>query len=101
MSGGILVCYEKIMGNVYKQCQSCGMPMNQDKNGGGWEKDGTLSKMYCSSCYQYGKFTRPNISVKEMQSLVDTVLKNEMKRWKLFRWLAVQQIPKLERWKIK
>jgi hypothetical protein len=57
--------------------------------------------MYCSSCYQDGKFTKPNLSVKDMQSLVDTVLKNEMKRWKLFRWLAVQQIPKLERWKIK
>ena len=87
------------MGKKYKQCQSCGMPMKQDKNGGGSEKDGTLSTMYCSSCYQDGTFTQPNLSVKDMQSLVNAVLKNEMKRWKVFRWLAVQQIPKLQRWK--
>jgi len=57
--------------------------------------------MYCSSCYEHGIFKRPNISLQEMQKLVDDVLKNEMKWWKIFRWLAVSQIPKLERWKNK
>lgn len=89
------------MKKEYKQCQSCGMPLKQDKKGGGSEKDGTLSKMYCSSCYQDGVFKRPNLSLKEMQKLVDDVLKNEMKWWKIFRWLAVKQIPTLERWKRK
>ena len=87
------------MEKVYTQCQSCGMPLKKDKQGGGSEKDGTLSTMYCSSCYQAGVFTRPNISVEEMQKLVDGVLKNEMKWWKLFRWLATNQIPRLARWK--
>ena len=84
---------------TYKQCQSCGMPMNQDIKGGGSEKDGTLSKMYCSSCYENGAFKKPDMTLQEMQKLVDDVLKNEMKFPKIFRWLAVRQIPKLARWK--
>ena len=84
---------------TYKQCQSCGMPLKRDSQGGGSEKDGTISKRYCSSCYRDGLFTRPNISLQEMQKLVDTVLKNEMKWRKLFRWFAVRQIATLERWK--
>jgi len=89
------------MEKVYTQCQSCGMPLKKDKKGGGSEKDGTLSTMYCSSCYQDGVFTRSNISVAEMQHLVDGVLKKEMHWWKLFRWLATSQIPRLARWKKK
>ena len=87
------------MKKIYKQCQSCGMPLKKDKNGGGSEKNGTINKMYCSSCYQNGEFTRPNITLQEMQKIVDDVLKNEMKWWKIFRWLAVAQISQLERWK--
>jgi len=87
------------MEKTYKQCQSCGMPLQRDPQGGGSEKDGTRSKMYCSSCYKDGAFTRPDISLQEMQKLVDGVLKNEMKWWRLFRRLAVKQIASLERWK--
>ena len=87
------------MEKTYKQCQSCGMPMKQDKKGGGSEKNGTLSKMYCSSCYEGGAFKSPNMTLQEMQKLVDDVLKNEMKFPKIFRWLAVKQIPRLARWK--
>jgi len=87
------------MEKIYKQCQSCGMPLKKDKKWGGSEKDGTLSKMYCSSCYQDGCFKKPNLSLGEMQKLVDDVLKNEMKWRRIFRWLAISQIPRLERWK--
>ncbi len=87
------------MEKIYIQCQSCGMPLREDKNGGGTEEDGSLSKMYCSSCYENGEFKRPQISLEEMQKIVDDVLKNEMKWWKIFRWLAVRQIQKLERWR--
>ena len=89
------------MKKVYKQCQSCGMPLKMDKKGGGSEKDGTLSTMYCSSCYEHGTFKRPHITLQEMQKLVDTILKKEMKWFRLFRWLAVKQIARLERWKRK
>lgn len=85
------------MEKTYKQCQSCGMPFKKDKKGGGSEKDGKISKMYCSSCYENGEFKRPHITVQEMQKLVDEVLRKEMKWRKLFRWLAVTQIPRLAR----
>jgi ribosomal protein S26 len=85
------------MKKEYKQCQSCGMPLKKDKKGGGSEKDGTISKIYCSSCYDNGEFKRPHITVQEMQNLVDEVLRKEMKWWKIFRRLAIAQIPSLER----
>ncbi len=87
------------MEKIYKQCQACGMPLKQDKQGGGSEADGTISKMYCSSCYENSAFKKPDMTVEQMQTLVDDVLKNEMKFPKIFRWLAVRQIPKLARWK--
>ena len=31
--------------------------------------------MYCSSCYENGEFKRPLLTLKEMQKLVDEVLK--------------------------
>jgi hypothetical protein len=89
------------MPKTYKQCQSCGMPLKIDTKGGGSEKDGTLSKMYCSSCYENGAFKRPDLTVKEMQQLVDDILKKEIKFPSIFRWLAVMQIPRLARWKTK
>lgn len=87
------------MEKIYKQCQSCGMPLKKDEKWGGSEKDGTFSKMYCSSCYQDGGFKNPHMTLQEMQNLVDEVLKNEMGWWKFFRWLAIKQISKLARWK--
>jgi hypothetical protein len=43
----------------YKLCQSCGFPLKKDKKGGGTEKDGSVSKKYCSMCYETGKFLTP------------------------------------------
>ncbi len=75
------------------------MPLKHDSQGGGTEQDGTRSSMYCSSCYQHGVFTQPEMTVSEMQRFVDGVLKDEMGWWKAFRYLAVRQIPTLVRWK--
>lgn len=36
------------MAKVYKNCQSCGMPLKKSPNDGGTNKDGTISTMYCS-----------------------------------------------------
>lgn len=87
------------MKSAYKQCQSCGMPLKKDRQGGGLEADGSRSRMYCSSCYDDGKFKQPGMSMQQMQQLVDGVLKNEMKWPSFLRWLAVRQIPQLIRWK--
>lgn len=51
----------------YKNCQSCGMPLKRDEQGGGTEADGSKSAMYCSHCYQNGRFVLPDITVEQTQ----------------------------------
>lgn len=86
--------------NEYKFCQSCGFPLKKDKKGGGTEMNVTKSKMYCSMCYENGKFlTPPEIdTAKKMQAFcIQEMKKDGMNA--LFAWLATRTIPKLERWK--
>jgi len=83
---------------VYKNCQSCGMPLTKDEKGGGTEADGSKSKMYCSRCYENGKFTKPDITVNQMQELVRNKIK-EMGFPGFLSGFFVKGIPKLERWK--
>ena len=82
----------------YKNCQSCGMPLSKDENGGGTEKDGTQSRMYCSHCYENGEFTLPNLTVNQMQQRV----KEKIVEFGMPKFIAAfftRNIPKLERWK--
>ncbi|MEK6266506.1 MAG: zinc ribbon domain-containing protein [Clostridium sp.] len=82
----------------YKNCQSCGMPLNKDKKGGGSEKNGNKSSTYCSFCYEDGKFISPNISVDDMKGIVVSKM-IEMKFPKFIAKIFAKNIHKLERWK--
>ena len=87
------------MQKVYKNCQSCGMPLNRDEKGGGTNSDGTKSVMFCSHCYQQGAFTKPNMTMDEMKHLV----KGKLKEFGIPGFLTpifTRHIPTLERWKI-
>ena len=86
------------MEKSYKNCQSCGMPLKRDEEGGGTNADGTKSIMYCSRCYQNGEFIQPDMTVDEMKELV----KGKLKEFGFPGFLAAfftKGIPKLERWK--
>jgi len=88
------------MTQTYKNCQSCGMPLKKDEKGGGTNADGSKSKMYCSHCYENGKFTMPDITVDQMKERV----KGKLKEFRIPGFLAgffTKGIPKLERWKSK
>ncbi len=37
------------------------MPMKQDLQKGGTEKDGSKNNKYCSYCYKEGEFTSPEV----------------------------------------
>ncbi|MBO9566364.1 MAG: zinc ribbon domain-containing protein, partial [Niastella sp.] len=63
------------MERVYKNCQSCGMPMKRDERGGGTNADGSRNAMYCSHCYEAGRFTVRNITVEDMKVQVRGKLK--------------------------
>lgn len=82
-------------------CQSCGMPLKSDPNGGGTEANGSKSKMYCSYCYQNGKFTQPNITAAQMQDFVKGKMREMGFFMKLMAPMFVKGIPQLERWKIR
>jgi hypothetical protein len=81
----------------YKNCQSCGMPLSKDANGGGTEADGTRSPMYCSHCYKDGKFTAPDMTLDQMIELV----RKRMKEMHIPGFLGsffTRKIPELRRW---
>jgi hypothetical protein len=88
------------MEKVFKFCQSCGMPLKKDVNGGGLNADGSKSAMYCSYCYQDGKFTRPDFTAGQMQQRVKEKMK-EMGFPGFLTGFFTSGIPKLERWRTK
>ncbi len=84
----------------YTFCQSCGFPLKKDKKGGGTEEDGSISKKYCSMCFEKGKFLTPSEidTAKKMQHFcMQEMKKDGMNRF--FAWLATRLIPQLERWR--
>lgn len=74
------------------------MPLKRDEKGGGTNADGTKSTMYCSNCYQDGKFTLPNLTVVQMKERVKGILK-EYGFPGFLAGFFTKGIPKLERWK--
>ncbi|MCJ7467241.1 MAG: zinc ribbon domain-containing protein [Maribacter sp.] len=74
------------------------MPLKKDDKGGGTNKDGSKSTLYCSKCYVDGQFSLPDITVGEMQQRV----KGKLKEFGFPGFMAgffTKGIPKLERWK--
>ena len=88
------------METVYKNCQSCSMPLKRDEHRGGTNANGSKSTMYCSKCYESGSFKNPNMTVDEMKTLV----KGKLKEFGFPGFIAgmfTKGIPNLERWKNK
>lgn len=80
-----------------QNCQSCGMPLNKDVQGGGTEADGSKSVKYCSLCYRGGQFLQPDFTVEEMQEhCIGKLQEKGMPRF--MGWLFTRSLPKLERW---
>ena len=86
------------MNKAYKNCQSCGMPLKRDEQGGGTNADGSKSTVYCSHCFQRGEFVLMNITAEEMQARVREKL-SEMGFPRFVAGLFTRGIPKLERWR--
>jgi len=80
-------------------CQSCGMPLKKDPQGGGTNADGSRNAEYCSYCYQSGAFTSPEIrTAADMQRFCLGKLK-EMGTPATLAWLMTRNIPRLKRWR--
>jgi hypothetical protein len=83
---------------TYKNCQSCGMPLKQDPQGGGTNADRTKSHLYCSYCYADGRFTQPHLSADEMKAFVVEKMR-EMKIPRFIGRFLARNLHTLERWK--
>ncbi|WP_142638066.1 zinc ribbon domain-containing protein [Ruegeria faecimaris] len=79
------------------KCQSCGMPLSKDTEGGGSEADGTRSTRYCSLCYADGAFRHPDASFEEFQShCLDALVNKGMPR--ILAWAFTRGMGRLDRW---
>lgn len=78
-------------------CQSCGMPLSKDAQGGGTEANGAKSAEYCSHCYADGKFKQPEMTAEQMVQLVEGKLKEMHIPGFMARRMA-KDIPTLRRW---
>ncbi len=86
-----------IMASTSKFCQSCGMPMKKDPQGGGTNADGTKNEKYCSYCFQDGDFTFKG-TVKEFQDFCkEQMIKSGFS--KFTAWIFSRGMKRLERWK--
>jgi len=85
-------------GKSHKYCQSCGMPLKRDPKGGGANADGSKSAVYCSHCFESGRFTMPDATAAQMQDLVRSKLKG-MGFPGFVAGLFTRGIPRLERWR--
>ena len=74
------------------------MPLKKDPKGGATNADGSISKMYCSYCFEDGKFLQPDWTASQMQELSKGKLK-EMGFPGFLAGFFSKGIPKLERWK--
>lgn len=70
--------------------------------GGGSEKDGSKSTLYCSMCYENGKFLSPPEvdTAEKMQKLCIQEMKQDGMNG-ILAWILTRGIPKLERWQKK
>lgn len=85
-----------------KFCQSCGIPMSKDENGGGTEKDGSKNLKYCSYCYKNGEFVDGSLTLEEYQEYLKKAYAEHGAN-KFFTWLWTRKffLKSLERWKKK
>lgn len=80
-------------------CQSCGMPLKADPEKGGTNADGSKSDIYCSYCYQNGKFLYEGTDVKEFQEFCRKKM-IESGQGKFMSWLLTRAMSRLSRWKV-
>ncbi len=86
------------MNTKNKFCQSCGMPLKKDPQGGGTNAEGSKIENYCSFCYQNGEFTFKG-TVGEFQEFCRKQM-IEGGHNKFMAWFFTRGMKRLQRWKI-
>lgn len=83
-----------------KFCQSCGMPMGDNANLYGTNKDGSQNQDYCTYCFKDGHFTF-NGSMEELIEFCvpKMVQANQDMSEEKARQIMLEWFPTLKRWK--
>lgn len=81
----------------YGKCQSC-LKTIYSENDLGTEKNGSLNKLYCNSCYNHGNFCTPKLTLTEAKEKLELQL-SELGYNKFRIWRNKRYLKKLERWK--
>ena len=76
------------------------MPLKRDEKGGGTNADGSISKMYCSCCFDKGEFIYKGEDVSKFQENCKQKM-IEGGHSKFFSWLFTRGMKRLSRWKNK
>ncbi len=81
-------------------CQSCSMPLGDNKELYGTNSNGSINEDYCKYCFEEGKFTS-DLSMEEMiEVCVPHVIKsNDSVDEEMARKMMLTYFPKLKRWK--
>jgi len=80
-------------------CQSCAMPLEKAEFFG-TNADGTKSALYCTYCYQNGKFTEPTITMNQMiEKCVTIMTQQKIMTEDQAKPFMTKTIPMLNRWK--
>ena len=81
-------------------CQSCGMPMEKEKDFG-TNSDGSKNMEFCCFCYQNGRFTDEGITMEQKVEKSIEIAKKMGIPGDKAREMASNVIPKLKRWQKK
>lgn len=78
-------------------CQSCGMPLNDEKQFGTEKEDGRNTD-YCIYCYENGEFKQTDITMEDMIEICVPFMKENGMSEDKARVLLKQSLPTLKRW---
>jgi len=95
----IVLILKNLIMELENYCQSCSMPLDNPELLG-TEKDGSKSQEYCKFCYRNGAFINPEMTLKEMTSLVISQMEKLNIDSKEID-MAVSSLPNLKRWRHK
>ena len=96
---GKLIAVEKFEASNIQICQSCGMGV-EHKEEFGTNEDNTYNEKFCIYCFKDGKYTQPNLSIKDMiDKVIEICLQSTLLEEEEAKKFAEDTIPNLERWK--
>lgn len=90
--------YEEEMIMSEKICQSCGMPLSEEKYYGK-NLDGSVCQEYCCYCYLNGQFSKDETMEEMIESCIPFMIKDgECKDEETARAKMMEFMPNLKRW---